>query len=463
MQLRDYQLKGISDIAASFKAGYRRPLYVLPTGGGKTVIMSGIARSAQQKNKRTYILVHRQELIRQTSRKLCSFGVAHGIIWANQPMTDHHVQVASVQTLCRRLHLYQPADLIIVDEAHHAPASTYQRILQAWPAARVLGVTATPERGDGAGLDAVFDDLVLGPSIAELIALAYLSPILLYRPPRNYSLEGLHTRGGDWARDELMERVNTPQVVGDLINNYVTYAENEKGLCFTVSVEHAEYLARKFTLAGYSAASIDGSMSDSERAGVLHDFETDKIKLLMSCDLVSEGFDVPDCKVGIFARPSKARGLVRQQWGRILRPAADKDAAILLDHAGNSHYHGLPDWEPEWTLEGSKKRKGEAGESLPPQRQCPECYRVFPPAPVCPGCGYVFESKGRQVEYVDGKLELVPEKGADPKKLKIIEQAKAKTLTELIELGKNRGYKHPTIWAHQVYQARQAKDERVSS
>lgn len=459
MALRDYQRQGILDIVQAFKNGSQRVLFTLPTGGGKTVIIADIAASGAKYNKRCMILVHRQELIRQTSDKLRKVGQPHGIIWSNQPRTDHLIQVASVQTLRNRHDRYQAPDLIIIDEAHHAPASTYRTILDAYPFAKVLGVTATPERADGTGLDTVFDELVLGPTISQLTEAGYLCPAVVYRPPRGYSLQGLRKIAGDWETKGLAERASRPAVVGNLIDHYRRYAEGLKGICFAVNVDTARLLAKAFTVAGYPSASVDGSMSDGERQDTLKAFEKSEILLLMTCDLVSEGFDVPNAVVGILGRPTTSRGLHRQMIGRVLRPAEGKDSAIILDHAGNTFEHGLPDYEPDWTLLGTKGRRKSAGEALPPSRQCPECYRVFPPAPICPGCNYVFEAKGRQVEYVDGELQLATPSKHEIKKEKRMEQGKAKSLEELIELGKQRGYKHPTMWAHQVYQGRQRERE----
>ena len=174
MQLRYYQQRAIADTRAAIAAGSRTPILVLPTGGGKTIIFSAIAQSAAAKGNRVLILVHRRELIHQTSSKLAWVGLDHGIIAAGVRPTDAPVQVASVQTLARRLHRtnWQPG-LIIIDEAHHATAGQWSRILEHWPSTYRLGVTATPCRLDGRGLGAAFDAMVLGPSVACLL---YTSP-----------------------------------------------------------------------------------------------------------------------------------------------------------------------------------------------------------------------------------------------------------------------------------------------
>ena len=169
MILRHYQHQAVSNLRIAFRSGARAPLLVLPTGGGKTIILAAITHQALTRGARVLILVHRRELIHQTSAKLTALQVPHGIIAAGVDRADAPIQIASVQTLIRRLDTAAQPDLIIIDEAHHATAGQWDRILQHWPTAYRLGVTATPCRLDGRGLRSAFDHLVLGPSMAGLI------------------------------------------------------------------------------------------------------------------------------------------------------------------------------------------------------------------------------------------------------------------------------------------------------
>ena len=221
MRLRGYQQQAIDDLRNAYRAGCRAPLLCLPTGGGKTIIFSAIAQSAVARGRQVLILVHRRELLHQASRKLTEIGLDHGLIAAGIPATDHPVRIASVQTLVRRLPTldWQPS-LIIIDEAHHASAGSWAAILDKWPEAFRLGVTATPCRLDGRGLGTAFDQLVLGPSVSDLISAGFLSPARIFAPPVVADLAGLRRRAGDYAADQAATAMDRPTVTGDAIAHY---------------------------------------------------------------------------------------------------------------------------------------------------------------------------------------------------------------------------------------------------
>lgn len=425
----------------------------MPTGAGKTVVLSAIAEGGASRGKPVYILVHRQELIRQTSSKLRDVGRRHGIIWAKQTPVRELVQVASVQTLHRRLPHWAEPFLIIIDEAHHAPSGTYRTIIDHYPNAKILGVTATPERTDGTGLNTVFDDLILGPTISELTDQGFLVPAVVYAPPTKYDLTGLPKRAGDWARDLLALEVDKPSITGDAFAEYQKHGHGDKGIAFCVSVEHARHVANQFSICGVESASIDGSLGDTERQRILEDFASGKIRILTSCDLISEGFDIPDAAVAILLRPTQSRGLHRQQVGRVLRPSPGKIRALILDLAGNCLRHGLPSYEPPWDLGGRKKKDGTPEEIVPPVRYCPRCFACFSPAPKCPECGYTFPVKSREIEEIDGELHLIT-----PEHSQIIEEvmvAKTYSIEQLVQYAERKGYKYPRIWAENAIKSRE--------
>lgn len=320
--LRPYQQQGVADIRAAYASGHRRALYVLPTGGGKTLTFSYITHHAAAKRQRVWILAHRVELLDQISRTLGEFGTRHGFIAAGYPAhKDALVQVAGVFTVARRLPGERVAfhnrvaapDLIICDEAHHATnATTWGRILSAFPRARVLGVTATPCRLDGTGLGECFDAMVLGPSVAELTAQGALVPLKAYAPA-SIATEGLHTRAGEFIASELAVRADNATVTGDAVAHYRRLADGKAAVAFCVSVEHARHVAESFTAAGIPAQSVDGTMDRTVRRAVIEAFVKGQIRVLTSCDLVSEGFDVPRVEVGISLRPTQSTGLWLQQ------------------------------------------------------------------------------------------------------------------------------------------------------
>lgn len=462
-ELRPYQKRGVNDIRRSYLNGNRAPLYVLPTGGGKTVMFSYITMNSAARGKNVLILNHRVELVRQTKKHVAETGIRPGII--NSKFTPDYtcqVQVGSVQTMTRRLDKvpFTP-DLIIVDEAHHATARTWRKILEYYDKAHVLGVTATPIRTDGAGLGVqaggLFDDLIVGPQIGELIENDYLVEPVVYAPQNQIDLSGLHTRGGDYKRKEAAELMDKPTITGDAVKHYSKLCAGAPAVAFCVSVSHAEHVAEQFRQAGYKAASVDGSTDDARREALIDGLGTGEVEVLTSCDLIGEGVDVPAIKCAILLRPTQSMGLYLQQVGRALRPAPGKHKAIILDHVGNCITHGLPDEERQWSLDGEKKQsRNNDGEKTVRVKQCEECFAVHPPAPECPFCGYEYETTDKTPEHVEGELqEITPEQKARMKRRRRREQANAESLEELKKLAEKRGYSPG--WAYHVWKGRQEK------
>lgn len=456
IQLRDYQLDLVDGVRGAYRAGRRAPLVVSPTGSGKTVLFAYIAQGTSAKGNSVVILVHRQELVDQTCRTLRAFGVGHGVIAAGRtPDRSLPVQVASVQTYVRRLDSFRPA-LIIADEAHHATAGSWRKVIQHHPQARVLGVTATPQRLDGKGLKDVFDDLIRGPEVADLIAGGHLAPPVYYAPPVVADLSHIGTRGGDFAQEELAAEMDRPTITGDAVEHYSRICRGAPAVAFCCSVQHAQHVAEQFQAAGFRAATIDGTMDKEARREVVRMLGDGRLHVLTSCEIINEGFDLPIVTAAILLRPTKSLGLHLQQVGRVLRPAPGKERAVILDHVGNLSRHGFAEDVREWTLDGRKKKKRKATDEEDIQtRQCPQCFRCHPPAPVCPECGHEYPRKEREIEQTDGELVQIDPKEIARQRRK--EQGSAQTLEDLIALGRARGYRHAEAWAKNVLRSRQAR------
>lgn len=390
LTLRPYQTTMIGQVRDAYIAGARSVLLQGATGMGKTVIFAHIAQAAAARGSSVMILVHRRELLMQGSRALRDLGLPHGLIMPGLPRTAAQVRIASVQTLLRRLdHVHAP-DLIVVDEAHHAVAGSWLRVLNHWPEARVLGVTATPARLDGRGLGTVFQKLILGPQMHDLVAGGYLAPCDVYAPPVVADLDGMHTRMGDFDKSEVRVRMDRPAITGDCVDHYTRLIPGKLGIVFCASVDHARHVAEAFSAAGYPSESVDGSMGERERDSVLSRFAAGEIRVLTSCELVAEGFDLPECEVAVLLRPTQSLTVYLQQVGRVMRPADGKGLATILDHVGNVSRHGLPDAKREWSLDSKRKKP-----KPPPMRRCPMCFAVFSPVAVCPSCGHVFVAQER--------------------------------------------------------------------
>jgi DNA repair protein RadD len=449
MNLRPYQQQLITDIRLQYQLGRRSVLAVLPTGGGKTVCFSYIAQAAARRGNRVCILVHRQELLDQASRSLTAMGVQHGRIAAGRSMDlSHGVQVASVGTLARRLHLL-PQDflqLLVVDEAHHSNAGTWVKVLQHFRRARLLGVTATPVRLDGRGLGEWYQSMALGPSAAWLTEHGYLANARVLAPP-GFDATGLRKRMGDFDVKQAAERVGT--IMGDAVSHYRKHLQGQTAIAFCCSVAHAEAVADAFRLQGITAASIDGTMHPANRRQVLDDLAIGRIKVLTSCQLIGEGIDVPSVGGCILLRPTSSVSLHLQMIGRCLRPSLGKPAAVILDHVGNTLRLGHHLEDREWTLDGIKKRDREAAPSV---KVCPACFAAMASqVRQCIECGHEFAPEKRELRQVDGELVEVAMRA------KRREQGNAQTLQDLIRLGQQRGYKNPVAWAKHVHAARQTK------
>lgn len=459
-QLRPYQEEGVERLRNAYRQGRRAPLYVLPTGGGKSAVFSYIASEALKRGSRSLILVHRQELLLQASENLDFFGVPHGIIAPGFQEKASEIQVASVQTIVRRLDRYRDAfDLIIVDEAHHATAESWAKTIKSNPKARLLGVTATPWRMGGQGLGlcsgGFFDELILGPSMKWLIENKYLAPYRLFIPPSDLHLDRVKISRGDFDLKELEAEVSRPKITGSAVDHYLKACKGKPAISFCVSIRHAELVAEQFRSVGIRAQMISGETPSLIRKDLIRSLGDGRLDVLTSADLIGEGVDIPVVTASILLRPTHSLTLHLQQVGRALRPGEGK-TAIILDHVGNTLRHGLPDDDREWTLKSRPKRKKSLTSDDVRVKQCPECYCAHEPRPDCPQCGHVYEVKPINLKEVDGELKEVSAADLERiKRAKKIEVARAKTEDELRRIAKERGYSQG--WVYYMMKSRSAR------
>ena len=413
--LRPYQQHLLEQLAA---APDKRILIVCPTGGGKTVVAAALMASSR---RRALMIAHRREIVNQTSAKLTAFGVHHGVIQAGdddrlRPMAA--VQVASIQTLharaIRSATMRMPlADIVVIDEAHHSCAMTYQRVLAAYPDATVLGLTATPCRADGRGLGGIFDTIIEAPQVPDLIEQGYLVPTLCYAPV-DPDLRGVKTQAGDYAVEQLERRMNTDQLVGDIVSHWYRLGQNRPTVVFAVGVAHSIHLRDEFLKSGVKAEHIDGDTPKDERNAILQRLAAGETTVVTNCMVLTEGWDCPEVGCTILARPTKSMGLFRQMVGRVLRPAPGKVNAIVLDHSGAVYRHGLPEDHVEWSLSPDHKAVAPAHQARKLRDKkglldCPACetLSIRLGGQPCPNCGWEPKRAGEFIATAEGELGLV--------------------------------------------------------
>ena len=439
IKLRDYQERLIDDIAYEF-SNKNKVCAVAPCGAGKTITVGWMAGGTAIKNRRTLFLVHRQELINQSSETFTDMNISHGIIATKYPKDyGHLVQIGSVQTVARRLEEIPAPDFIIADECHHATANTWRKIIEYFPNAKVLGVTATPERLGGHGLGDVFESLVIGPTVKELIEWGNLSNYQYYAPPAKFNADEVRVKFGEYVKSDLEVQMDQNAVIGDIIDNYENLANGMRAVCYCVSIAHSEHVAKSFSEAGINAMHIDGETPSNLREQAIKDFRDDKIKILCNVDLISEGFDVPAMEAVILARPTQSLTLHIQQAMRAMRPDKNNPnkKAIIIDHVGNVFKHGLPDEDREWTL--SSKKKNPSKVRTISLRQCPKCFSAHYPASICPYCNHIYQVSAREEMPKEEKGVLLKIEELE-RKQKRQEVGKARTIEQLENIAIKRGY-----------------------
>lgn len=436
MILRPYQSKLLDECRAAYREGYKAPCIVSPCGSGKSVIMAEMARSATMKGNRVLFLVHRQELCQQIFATFVKWGVDMQLC-----------KIMMVQTAGRRLEKLSKPNLIITDENHHSKAGSYRKIYDYWPDVPRVGVTATPIRLNGSGLGDVNDKLIIGPSVKELIAWGNLSPFKYYAPAV-VDTSKLQIKRGEFIQADIEEIFNDKAIYGDVIEHYNKLSAGKQAICYCATITQSKKMAFEFSKAGIPARHLDGDTPKAVRARLVEDFRQGAVRILCNVDLISEGFDVPDCHTAILLRPTQSLALYIQQSMRCMRYQPNK-TAVIIDHVGNVSRFGPPDMDRVWCLEAKKKRKKTTAEEGFNIKQCPNCFYVYDKAKTaCPNCGYQVQREERELEVIQN-AQLV-EVESKPMVLDYREPSDCRTLQELQELAKNRGYKSGWAW----YQAK---------
>ena len=355
--LRDYQIEICEKVNEAFKA-HRSVMMQMPTGTGKTVVLASLVKQYLNRDADCAVLIvaHRIELIEQTGAFLSHFGIDYGVIAGGKwPAVFKRVMVASVQTLSKNLDIDLAPSLVVIDEAHHALAKTYQMLWTAWPEAKFLGLTATPYRMSGDGFTDLFEVLVDSWSVKQFIADGWLSPYDYYsiRPDseEQQEIDSLKKRGadGDFQMKELREKLDVRPSIERLFESFERFAFDKKGIIYAIDIAHAEHIAEYYRLQGVNAVAISSKTPAKERAEVIRTFkDKNRIQILVSVDLFSEGFDCPDVEFIQMARPTLSLAKYLQMVGRGLRPCKGKQCCMIIDNVGLYRTFGLPSVDRDW-------------------------------------------------------------------------------------------------------------------
>lgn len=377
MKLRPYQERSLDLSREQYAQGKRSVLLCLATGAGKTVVASAAVSGSTAKGLTSLFVVPRLELMDQTIRTLALTGITD--LRTIQAQNDNgnpnaKVIVASMQTLTLERWMHEPikADFVVIDECHHGAARTHEAFIKQYPSAKILGLSATPQRGDGRGLQDLFDALVVGATVKELTDLGALVPCKVYAPPR------------------IMD---SRELAQDPVDAYEQRTAGQKAIVFCSTVEHAQRTAAEFQARGHRARWISGESRDREE--IIQQFSTRSFDVLVSVNLFIEGFDDPGTEVAIMARRFTHVGSWLQAIGRILRPYEGKTLATVVDLCGSALVHGTPDLERTYSLAG----KGISTQRQPIRRcQNPLCSAVFvsASAQACPYCEFKLPVLTRQ-------------------------------------------------------------------
>lgn len=394
--LRPYQRELVNEARQAIAQGAKGVLVQSPPGSGKSVVIAEIAKLTVQNGGRVLFIVHRKELVEQ----IASTFLKHEI-------NMNQVRIDTVVKTRNRLSTIEEPTLIITDETHHSRAKTYREIYDYFSNAWRLGFTATPWRMSGKGFEDIYDVMVKGKSVQWLIDNDSLAPFDYY----SVNLADLdklkQSSTGDYTKKSMDDAV-TKAIYGDAVQHYKELANNQQAILYAHSVEASQGFAEAFKAQGINAEHADAKTPKKQREQIMDDFRNGKIKVLCNVDLISEGFDVPDCNVVILLRPTASLVLHMQQSMRSMRYKPNKKA-IIIDHVANYLKHGIPTTEHEWSLKSWKKKgSNNSKNSTIPLKECMNCFGVIESKEThCPLCGHEFEVEINELEQVDTTLEKV--------------------------------------------------------
>lgn len=441
INLRPYQLALKNKAREAFKNN-KRVILLAPCGSGKTVIASSIMQDAIKKGNKVWFIVHRSELMKQANDTLERYGIS-----------KKNIEVYMVQSLAHKLDkIKEEPNLIIVDECQHSSSSTYRKIINQYPNAYILGLSATPTRLTGKPLGDIYETIISEVTAKQLIEMKYLADYSYYAPELNIDFNNIKIKAGDYDTEDVNRAMSKAKIYGDIIKTYKKLANNKKTILYCASIEYSKKMEKLFSENGYKIKHFDGTTPEKERQQIVEDFRNNKIQMLTNVDLIGEGFDVPDCECVLLLRPTQSLNLFIQSSTRCLRKNGDKKA-IIIDYVNNIQKHGLPTMDRQWSLDKKvKEYDNENDDGTLRIRVCKECFSTFEGGNVCPYCGAEYELtaieiqniKEVQLKKVEEERELKRQQylSSVANRVQYYESVEeCTTWAELTEFAKMKGYK----------------------
>lgn len=400
-KLRDYQLNTIEQVYSSMKHGHKRIIVQQPPRTGKTVIMAEIARRTTAKGNHIMFLIHRKEVL---SQAMTTF--------KQQNVKMNLATMGMVQSLTRHVSELTAPQLIFVDEAHHALAKSYRRILDSFPNAYVLYFTATPIRTGHDQLDQIADDIIVGKSIQWLTEHHFLAPFHYYGLG-DIDRSKLRKQNGDYSSSSMDEALSH-QIYGHIVEQYQRLASGKQAVVYCHSIGSAKKVTEQFRKANITAEEIDGNTDQTIRDKLVQQFRDQQLMILVNVNLFTEGVDLPNVDCVIMARPTSSLALYLQFSMRCLNPRKGK-TAIIIDHVDNFLNFGLPNNDRDWrqAIVTKDKRKTANSDNGPALAQCSYCFGTFYRKDIhdgcCPLCGHTLEKENKDYKIVNVDLQEIKE------------------------------------------------------
>lgn len=450
--LRNYQNTIINNCREAFKNGYKKLCCVLPCGAGKTAIFCYLAylNTLKKPSNRVLILLHREELLKQTINAFETFEI-----------DTNRIDISMIQSFKNTLKTgIRPYSLIIIDECHHATSNSFKTVLRTYSGVPLVGFTATPARLDGKPLGEIFDRLIVGVDYDFLKKNNYLVDYDYFSPNLNFDFSQWKLKSGDFDATDNAIRLDKKAIYGNILK-YIDLSK--KTIIYSPTVEYSKKLEVQINehFNAKISAEFNGTTPQQLRDKIIDDFKNNKIKILINVDLIGEGFNVPSCDCVFLLRATQSLTLYIQQAGRALRadPNNTNKRASIFDFVGNIYRFGFPDAPRSWSLSSTIKnthKRDTVHDSLI-IKTCPNCLRSFMPSRMltgrsCPFCNSYIQLNTREIQIQDKKeLALI-------KKNQLIENrrqcGRCRTFQQLKKLGEEKGYKHPAQWAFYVLKNR---------